>query len=81
MLSFEERIEWFKSQLEIKHNNYGDDIRDEIYFHFFENQNSLDFLNDIESKSEIENKIEFLVTKIIMHGHEDGLTNIIYDYI
>ncbi len=34
MLSFEEKTEWFKSQLEIKHNNYGDEIKDEIYFHF-----------------------------------------------
>jgi hypothetical protein len=81
MLSFEEKTEWFKSQLEIKHNNYGDEIKDEIYFYFFENKNSLDFLNSIESKSEIENKLELLVSKIIMHEHEDGLINIIYNYV
>ncbi len=81
MLSFEEKTEWFKSQLEIKHNNYGDEIKDEIYFHFFENKNRLDFLSELESKVQIENKLEFLVSKIIMHEHEDGLANIIHNYV
>lgn len=81
MLTFEEKNEWFKTQLTIKNNNYGDEIKDEIYFYFFENENRLDFLNELESKVQIENKLEFLVSKIIIHEHEDGLTNIIHNYL
>lgn len=81
MLSFEEKIESFIAYLEIKNNNYGDIVKDDIYFHFFENENSLGFLHKIESKIEIENKIEFLVSKIILHEHEDAFSNIIYNYL
>lgn len=81
MLVLEDKIEYFKNYLETKNKNYGDVMKDEIYFHFFENVNSFDFLNLIETEKDIENKVEFLVSKMIRHEHEDGLTNIIYNHI
>lgn len=81
MLSFENKIKYFKNYISIKNGDYGDVMKDEIYFHFFENEKSFDFLNGLKSKTEIEEKVQFLVSKMIRHEHEDGLTNIISNYI
>lgn len=77
MLNFEEKIEIFKTYLEEKNGNYTDMMKDEIYFCFFENEWDLKFLNDLNSKEEIEKKIEFVAGKMIMKENEDGIENII----
>lgn len=81
MLSLEAKIEYFKNYVKAKNNNYGDVMKDKIYFHFFENESSFDFLNKLGVEEDIEKKVEFLVSKMIMNEHQDGLTNIIYDYV
>ena len=77
MLNLEDKIQYFGDYIALKNENYGDLMKDEIYFHFFENENSLDFLDTLESEKDIENKVEFIVSKMIMNEHQDSLTNII----
>jgi hypothetical protein len=76
MLTFEEKIKIFKTFLEEKQGSYADKMKDEIYFYFFENEWDFKFLNNLNSIEEIENKIEFVVVKMIMNEHLDGLENI-----
>jgi hypothetical protein len=80
MLSLENKIENFKKYLEVKNDNYGDIMKDEIYSHFFENENSFDFLIELKNEKDIENKAEFIVSKMIMLEHQDGLSNIIHNH-
>jgi len=80
MLSYEDKIEIIKQYLEIKNGNYSDFMKEELYFHFIENDNDCSFLSSIETKVEIERKIDFLVSKMIIHEHEEGLNEIINHY-
>jgi hypothetical protein len=80
MLNIEEKVSLFKEKLLLKNGSYSDVMKDEIYFYFFENENSFDFLNRINTEDEIENKINCLLSKMIMHEHEEGLQTIIYEY-
>lgn len=77
MLNFEEKIEVLKTYLEKEKGNYGDEMKNEIYFRFFENECDFKFLNDLHTKQEIENKIELIVSRMILHEHDDELQNII----
>lgn len=81
MLNKEEKINIFKIYLDTKNTSYSDVMKNELYFYFFENENSLDFLNILLSKNDIINKVDTLITKMIMHEHEDGLDNIIINYL
>lgn len=81
MLNLNEKIKYFENSISIKNENYGDVMKDELYLHFFENENNFDFLNPLESEKEIESKIEFLISKMIMNEHQDGLTSIINNYV
>lgn len=81
MLSYEDKIEVLKQCIESKNGSYSDLMKDELCFHFFENENDFDFLNNIETKQEIEQKTDFLISKMIMHEHEGGLSEIIYHYV
>ena len=81
MLSRKDKIEIFKQYVETKNGSYSDFMKDELYFYFFENGNDFDFLNSIETKIEIEQKTDFLISKMIMHEHEEGLNDIIYQYV
>jgi hypothetical protein len=76
MLSFEEKIDIFKTYLEEVKTGYGNEMKDEIYFCFFENEWNFNFLNKLATKEEIVNKIELVVSKMILHEHEDELENI-----
>lgn len=80
MLTIEEKIKYFEKYLfDINHNNC---MMDELHLYFFELQNgSFNFLNQLESYADIENKVKFIVSKMFMHDHEDGLSNIIENYL
>ena len=77
MLNLEQKIEYFKNCLENKNDNYADIMKNEIYFYFFENERNFNFLNNLNLKEEIENKIEFVVSNMILNEHQDGIENII----
>lgn len=80
MLSFESKKEILKNILDMKNDSYGDFMKDEIYFHFFVNDNDLTFLNDYKSFDEIEEKVNFLISKMIMLEDKEGLSEIIHHY-
>lgn len=81
MLSLEEKINKFKYFLSIKNENYADYMKDELYFYFFVNQNDMKFLNCLETEEQIEEKINFLTTKMIMFENLEGISEIINNYI
>ncbi len=78
MLSFEDKVNVFKSYLEKENENYSDIMKNEIYFYFFENESDLKFLNVFKSKLDIENKVEQVVSRMVLHEHEDELKKIIF---
>lgn len=80
MLNFESKKEILKNILDMKNDSYGDFMKDEIYFHFFVNENDLSFLNDYKSFDEIEEKVNFLISKMIMLEDKEGLSEIIHHY-
>lgn len=77
MLNFEQKMEIFKTYLEEEKDAYGNEMKAKIHSCFFENEWDLKFLNDLNTKEDIENKIEHIVSRMILHEHEDGLENII----
>jgi hypothetical protein len=81
MLSFEEKIQYFENLLLFKNGGYGDLMKDEIHFYFFENQQHFNFLKKINSHKELEDKVEFIIGKMILHEHEEGLRTIIEEYL
>jgi len=86
MLSLESKIIIFKNYLLTGNGSYGDIMRNEIYSYFFEIEeeeisSKFHFLEHLNSSKEIENKVDFLVSKMIMHEHEDGVRNIIENYV
>ncbi len=71
-------------------NSNGDShdkqIRQEIYNYYFEYGDAgyylpqFEFLNTSDDSKEIENRIEFVISKIIMHEHEDGFSDLLHEY-
>lgn len=53
-------------------------MKNKIYFYFFENYYDLKYLDYLKTKEEIEVKIEHIVSRMILHEHEDRLENIIF---
>ena len=79
MLTLEQKIAYFQKYLLDNSNECC--MKDEIYLYFFELENSsFDFLEKLNFEEEIKNKIDFLVSKMMKHEHEDGLFNIIENY-
>ncbi|MBN2892745.1 MAG: hypothetical protein JXL97_12830 [Bacteroidales bacterium] len=57
-------------------------MANELHLYFFELENGkFDFLNELNSTHEIENRIDYIVRMMLKHDHEDGLYNIIENYI
>jgi hypothetical protein len=81
MLSKNEKIAAFEASLAVRYESYGDVMRDEIKDYYDENKSALSFLDKLQSEEEIENKINFVVSKMILHEHQDSLQNIIASYI
>lgn len=78
MLTIKQKVKYFEEYL----LDNSDWMKDELYLYFFELENgNFEFLEHLNSKTEIENKINLLVSKMAMHEHEDSLFNIIESYI
>lgn len=78
MLTIKQKIKYFEEYL-LDNSNW---MKEELYLYFFELENgNFKFLEHLNSKTEIENKINFLISKMAMHEHEDSLFNIIESYI
>jgi hypothetical protein len=81
MLSKNEKIAAFKASLSVRYESYGDVMRDEIKNYYADSGSELSFLDKLNTKEEIENKVNFVVSKMILHEHQDSLQNIIVNYI
>ena len=82
MLSPNQKLEHLEFYLKQKNGSYADVIKEEITFLFFDTQNyELTFLNNLYTTADIEKKIEFIVSKIILHEHEDAIEQIIGAYL
>ena len=80
MLNFKKKLEIFTEILGREcETPYIDDIYESIYM-YSENMD-FDFLNKLNSRTEIENWVDVIKSKIIMHEHEDGVENIFNDYV
>lgn len=80
MLTLEQKIEYLKKNL--LDEQQSSCMKDELYLYFFELENGrFDFLNNLNSHTDIENKIKLVASKMFMHEHEDGLFNIIENYL
>jgi hypothetical protein len=80
-MSEEDKIEFLKKYLNPKSDSHSDYMKEELSFYFFEATNNTNFLDSLDSEKEISGKVEFLISKMIMHEHEDGLQSIIDSYV
>ena len=82
MLSLNQKSEHLEFYLNQKNNNYADLIKEEIVFLFFDSAKyDLSFLKNLHTKADIEKRIDFIVSKSILHEHEDGIQQIIEEYL
>jgi hypothetical protein len=87
MLTINKKIIIFEQKLLTKNNSYSDNIKDEIHEYFFESIGdssdieNFSFLNSTLSSKAIEEKIDLIVSKIIMHQHHAGIEDLINEYI
>jgi len=86
MLEIQMKIQLFEKFLLSQNDSYADIIKEEIYDYFFtkigneEDIENFIFLNKLQNSSDIENKVNALVSKLIMHEHHAGIDDLIYEY-
>lgn len=84
MLSFNDKITYFENCLNKPEANYADSFKTEIIFFFNELNDKnpiLNFLNDCNSFSEIEEWINKLTSRIVMREEDLEVNEIINDYL
>jgi len=87
MLDINMKIEYFEQILSLKNASYSDRIKDEIYSYFFEmlgdktDIGNFSFLNILATKEDIDDRVNLIVSKIIMHEHHAGIEDLILEYI
>ena len=77
MLTHLQKIQILQSEILSRNGSYADKMKEEIYFFFFENEFSFDFLNELNSEEAILNKVAVLIHQMIMHEEEEELQAII----
>ena len=86
MLNINNKIKYFEQILSFKNGSYADSIKDEVYSYYFEmigdstDTENFSFLNILSNKEEIDNKVNYIVSKIIMHEHHAGIEDLILEY-
>ncbi len=82
-LSKPEKIKLFKSLLLEENGSYADEIREGIYFYFFESVNDPEFkfLDKMDNAETISKKLDFAVSKIIMHEDDDRFEELVWEYL
>ncbi|CAM3802538.1 hypothetical protein FLGE108171_15480 [Flavobacterium gelidilacus] len=86
MLTFEEKIDYLKKNLNRIENNFADEVRSEILFFFdeFEIKNEqLDFLKTLNLSQDIDVWVEKLTSRIILKFdfESEQINDFIYDFI
>lgn len=81
MLTYQEKKVFLKKYLCADENSYADIMKEELYFYFFENEIECSFLKVLLNEEEIMSKIDFVISKMILHEHEDCIELIIENYL
>jgi len=85
MLEIQTKIELFESCLLSKNGSYADTMKEEIHDYFFVNMGdekdieNFSFLKKLKNSVDIENKVNGLVSKLIINEHHAGLDDLIYE--
>jgi hypothetical protein len=83
LLAKPEKINYFEKLLLEEAGNYADEIRSEIHFRFFESEDNPEFkfLDGIETPEAISKKLDFVVSKLIMHEDDDSFEELLWEYL
>ena len=76
MLTHLQKSQILQSIIASSNGSYADAMKDELVIFFFENEHPLDFLNDIQTEQEIQNKVDAIIHQMIMHEDEATLQEI-----
>lgn len=80
-MTIRNKINYFESLLNKYDGSYYDRIKEELHNYFFELEKELQFLDKFKTEKEIENSLNILLSKIVMHEDEDIIENIIHFYL
>jgi hypothetical protein len=86
MLEIQTKIKLFESCLLSQNGSYADIMKEEIHDYFFVHMGdekdikNFSFLKKLKNSIDIENKVNGLVSKLIMNEHHAGIDDLIYEY-
>jgi hypothetical protein len=84
MLSKKDKIKMLDKILDVNDGCYADSFKTDLLFRLgdleIENEN-LNFLNHLKTKSEIENWVNKITSRIVMREDDETVENIIDDYL
>lgn len=76
MLTHHQKSQFLQSIIASSNGSYADAMKDELVIFFFENEHPLDFLKDLKTEQEIQNKLDAIIHQMIMHEDEASLQEI-----
>lgn len=76
-MNIDDKILILENYLRLQNGSYSDNMKEELYLFFFINEGKKDFLETLSTKSEITNKIDFIINKMIMLEDQEELSDII----
>ena len=76
MLTHHQKSQILQSIIVSSNGNYADAMKAELAIFFFENEHPLDFLKDLKTEQEIQNKVDAIIHQMIMHEDEASLQEI-----
>ncbi len=77
MLTHHQKSQFLQSIIASSNGSYADAMKDELVIFFFENEHPLDFLKDLKTEQEIQNKLDAIIHQMNMHDDEASLPEII----
>ncbi len=76
MLTHHQKSQILQSIILSSNGSYADGMKAELAIFFFENEHPLDFLNDLKTEQEIQNKVDAIIHQMILHEDEASLQEI-----
>ena len=84
MMKLKSKITYLEKVLETIEDNFGDSFKPDIAIaieEFDESNETLKFLNQLNTKKDIDDWVSKLTSRIVMRYDQMGVDEIIYDYI
>ncbi len=84
MMKLKSKITYLEKVLETIEDNFGDSFKSDIAIaieEFDESNETLKFLNQLNTKKDIDDWVSKLTSRIVMRYDQVGVDEIIYDYI